>query len=82
MQDFINDGFGWTCRPCRDADALATTNADDHRNDRARFFNEGEAEDRHRATLSAPHLARWRDDTHTTLYCPRCGTEETMNDER
>ncbi len=81
MQHFINEGFGWTCRPCRDADARATPNADDH-HDRARFFNEGEAEDRHHITLATPHLARWRDDTHTTLHCPHCGTEERMNAER
>jgi hypothetical protein len=45
---------------------------------RARFFTEGEAESKEPA-LSTPALARWRDATRRTLYCPRCGIEETVS---
>ena len=38
---------------------------------------QGEAEARE-TNLSTPALARWRDDAHTILYCPRCGVEERL----
>ena len=44
---------------------------------RARFFREGEAEERE-VKLSEPALARWRDDVREVLVCPRCEIEERM----
>ena len=43
----------------------------------ARFFREGESEERE-ARLSARTLARWTDDTRRALRCPRCGVEEEI----
>ncbi|HVF49373.1 MAG TPA: hypothetical protein VNA19_04760 [Pyrinomonadaceae bacterium] len=86
---FINQGYGWTCKRCHaaatatdGAHAAAETN-DARANStdaRARFFHEGEAEERE-PTLSAQALARWRDPSHDTLVCPRCGAEEGMRAE-
>ncbi|HKP73304.1 MAG TPA: hypothetical protein VJT82_10235 [Pyrinomonadaceae bacterium] len=42
---------------------------------RARFFSEGESEERE-PRLSAHALARWRDDSRQVLVCPNCGAEE------
>ena len=72
MEHFTNEGFGWTCRRCEAERARET-----HESPRARFFSEGEAESRD-TQLSAPTLARWRDASHQTLVCPRCGVEETF----
>ena len=72
MEHFRNDGYGWECKRC---------GAEEHgraaAGPRARFFSEGEAEARE-TNLSTPALARWRDDAHTILYCPRCGVEERL----
>lgn len=76
MKHFVNEGFGWTCKRCL---AQERARADSHGSPRARFFSEGESEDRDPA-LSAPALARWRDPAHTTLTCPRCGAEESLSD--
>ena len=73
-QHFVNSGFGWTCKRCREE---VRASDHQHRASLARFFTEGEAEEREPA-LSAPALARWRDASQRTLYCPRCGTEETI----
>ena len=79
MQHFINHGYGWTCRHCStqtdarvvDADARAAAQT------LPRFFTEGEAEERD-PKLSAPALARWRDDSRQALFCPHCGVEEAL----
>ena len=87
---FVNDGYGWACKRClavEDADAqrgasdeigasrgASATTRDDAL---ARFFREGEAEERE-PRLSAHSLARWTDDSHRTLRCPRCGVEEEI----
>ncbi len=75
-EHFINRGYGWLCKHCseRTDDLAHGTNA------RARFFTEGEAEERE-PVLSASSLARWRDDSHSVLVCPHCGTEEGMRAE-
>ncbi len=72
-EHFINRGFGWVCRHCH-----AEENEQEARAGRARFHSEGEAEERE-ARLSTVALARWRDATRRTLYCPRCGVEELLN---
>ena len=75
MEYFINEGFGWLCRRCQQKTARALeTEA------RARFFREGEAEERE-VKLSEPARARWRDDEREVLVCPRCGIEERMKGE-
>jgi hypothetical protein len=76
---FINDGRGWECRRCRDESALE----DDARagepssNTLARFFREGEAEERE-PRLSSVSLARWKDAARRALVCTRCGAEEDL----
>jgi len=72
MRHFTNEGFGWTCRRCNAERARETL----PESPRARFFTEGESEDRD-PKLSAPALARWRDASHETLVCPNCGIEES-----
>jgi Zn ribbon nucleic-acid-binding protein len=75
MEHFFNEGFGWTCRRCH----AETKARESHTDSRARFFTEGEAGDC-ASQLSAPALARWRDDSRQTLVCPRCGIEEYLKD--
>jgi len=85
---FVNEGFGWECRRCRDsgpdapprvglaADAPVPDPAAPGAEPLPRFFREGEAEDRE-ARLSSRALARWRDTPRgRALHCPRCGAEE------
>ncbi len=80
---FINDGRGWECKRCRDEDASAL--ADDAReggpssNTLARFFREGEAEERE-PRLSSASLARWKDASRRALVCTRCGADEELSD--
>ncbi len=74
MQHFINDGYGWTCKACRET---SDASPPDNTNPLPRFFREGEAEDRE-TTLSFPLLARWTDDTCRTLTCPRCNITEEI----
>ncbi|MGI9105261.1 MAG: hypothetical protein ACR2G4_03340 [Pyrinomonadaceae bacterium] len=75
MEHFVNQGYGWTCRHCRKEE----TARGPERSARARFFSEGEAEERE-PKISAASLARWGDETHQTLVCPRCKIEESMSD--
>ena len=75
MKNFVNDGYGWACVRCRaSGDEDASSNA----STLPRFFREGEAEERE-ARLSAHALARWTDETHSALVCPRCGVEEDLS---
>jgi hypothetical protein len=71
---FINDGYGWACRRCRDE---LSTRPQPAAPSLPRFFREGEAEDRE-PRLSSPLLARWKDDAPRTLVCPRCGVAEDL----
>jgi hypothetical protein len=70
---FINLGFGWVCKRC----SAEESHAPDERG-RARFMSEGEAEEKEPA-LSTTALARWRDASHQTLFCPRCSIEEAID---
>jgi hypothetical protein len=72
---FINTAFGWVCKHCRAEEEAAP---DGERVGRARFFHEGESETRE-PRLSTEALARWRDATRRTLFCPRCSIEETIS---
>ena len=71
---FTNDGYGWTCKRCRETGV--SRDASDSL-PLPRFFREGEAEDRD-PRLSSPPLARWKDETRRALTCPRCGAEESI----
>jgi hypothetical protein len=71
---FINEGFGWMCKHCS-AEMGARVSEEVSR---ARFFSEGEAEDKEPA-LSTPALARWTSPTRRALTCPRCGIEEMID---
>jgi hypothetical protein len=73
MEHFRNTGYGWTCKRCSEEHERAAQPGP-----RARFFSEGEAEERD-LKLSTPMLARWRDESHRTLACPRCGIEEALS---
>ena len=79
MEHFVNNGYGWTCRHCQQEETTvrvpATSGA------RARFFSEGEAEERE-PKLSSRALARWRDESHQELVCPKCGVAEQTPQER
>jgi hypothetical protein len=80
---FINDGRGWECKRCRVEGASALRDDADESahssNSLARFFREGEAEEREpRLTSSA--LARWKDDARRALVCPRCNSEEILSE--
>ncbi|MCA1594357.1 MAG: hypothetical protein LC754_17375 [Acidobacteria bacterium] len=72
-QHFINDGYGWACKLCRETNDVRPS----HAGTLSRFFREGEAEERE-PSLSFPLLARWTGDARRTLACPRCGLEEEL----
>lgn len=74
---FVNEGYGWTCKRCREDDRA--TPAAPSSNTLPRFFLEGEAEERD-PRLSSPALARWKTDARRTLVCPRCGVEEDVGE--
>ena len=76
-EHFVNAGFGWACKPCA-AEFEARGDAASRDAPRARFMTEGEAESKD-SELSSLALARWRDAARQTLFCPRCGVEETIN---
>jgi hypothetical protein len=74
IDHFINEGFGWVCKHCS---ANQEARADEH-GARARFFTEGEAEEKE-MRLSTTALARWTSPAHRALFCPRCGIEEVVD---
>ena len=71
LNDFYNDGFGWTCRHCERE--LGQEPGDGH----SRLLREGEAEGKN-PRLSATALAKWADAEQRTLICPRCGITELV----
>jgi hypothetical protein len=80
---FINDGRGWECKRCRAEDARALEEGagegEPSSNTLARFFREGEAEERE-PRLSSASLARWKDASRRALVCTRCGAEEELSE--
>jgi hypothetical protein len=72
LNDFYNDGTGWTCRRC---EAELARNAGPSQHSRA--FREGEAESKS-PELANRSLARWLDKTQMHLICPRCGVVEAV----
>ena len=80
-EHFINEGRGWECRRCRAEVTSLEDDADEgapSSNTLARFFREGEAEERE-PRLSSSTLARWKDDSRSALRCQRCGAEESLS---
>jgi len=75
MEHFINNGYGWTCRRCQREETAARVPTTTTSGARARFFSEGEAEERE-PKLSSHALARWRDESRQELVCPKCGVAE------
>jgi hypothetical protein len=71
---FINEGFGWVCKHCS-AETKTRVNEEETR---ARFFTEGEAEEKE-PRLSTTALARWTNASRRTLTCPRCRIEEVVD---
>lgn len=78
-EHFVNEGFGWECRRCREAEGAAGRGGAESPAAEAdalpRFFREGEAE-AGGARLSTRTLARWADGSRGALRCPVCGVEE------
>ncbi len=78
---FVNEGFGWECRRCREASGREASGRGGAESPAAkaaslpRFFREGEAEEGG-PRLSTPALARWADESRKKLRCPACGVEE------
>ncbi|MFL6285075.1 MAG: hypothetical protein ACJ74Q_18180 [Pyrinomonadaceae bacterium] len=81
MERFINEGCGWECKLCRADDTSALSDGIDEgvpsTHTLARFFREGEAEERE-PRLSSKALARWKDSSRRALVCTRCGAEESL----
>ena len=75
MEHFINNGYGWTCRHCEREETATAARVPAKSDARARFFSEGEAEERE-LKLSVSTLARWRDESRRELICPKCGVVE------
>jgi hypothetical protein len=68
LNSFYNDGFGWVCRHCERPEQEDLY---------SRLMREGEAESK-QPRLSHTALAKWADETHKTLVCPRCGITERI----
>ena len=81
MEHFVNEGRGWECQLClaEDASTLGedAVEGGPSTHTLARFFREGEAEERE-PHLSSRALARWKDSTRRALVCTRCGAEEEL----
>ena len=73
MLHFVNNDYGWTCRHCQ----IEETARVPEKSARARFFSEGEAEERE-PKLSPTSRARWHDESRQELVCPKCGVVEKM----
>jgi len=71
LTHFFNAGFGWVCRKCESELSIA----DDSQH--SRLLREGEAEGKN-PRLSNVALAKWADESRTTLECPRCGVSERV----
>ena len=72
LNDFYNDGTGWTCRHCENELMRKSEPSE-----RSRAFVEGEAESKS-PELANPALAKWMDKTQMQLICPRCGLVEAV----
>jgi len=75
LNDFYNDGFGWICKPCERELKRQNDSSEDKV---SRLMREGEAESK-QPSFSNLALAKWADEAHRTLACPRCGITELVD---
>jgi len=75
LNDFYNDGFGWICKPCEHEFKQLH---DSSENKISRLMSEGESESK-QPSFSNLALAKWADEAHRTLTCPRCGITELVD---
>jgi len=75
LNDFYNEGFGWICRHC---EREFERQNDSSENKVSRLMREGEAESK-QPSFSNLALAKWADEAHRTLTCPRCGITELVD---
>jgi hypothetical protein len=73
LKGFYNEGFGWICRVC-EGELKGQDETDTH----SRLLREGEAESKN-PRLSNSALAKWADNEHRALMCPRCGIRESVD---
>jgi hypothetical protein len=73
LNNFYNAGFGWICRRCERESAPGSESGN-----HSRLLREGEAESK-TPRFSNSALARWADNSRTTLVCPGCGITELAN---
>ncbi len=78
LNDFYNDGFGWICKPCEREFKQLDDSSKDKIDKISRLMREGEAESK-QPSFSNLALAKWADEAHRTLTCPRCGITELVD---
>ncbi len=78
LNDFYNDGFGWICKPCEREFKQLDDSSKDKIGKISRLMREGEAESK-QPSFSNLALAKWADEAHRTLTCPRCGITELVD---
>ncbi len=78
LNDFYNDGFGWICKPCEREFKQLDDSSKDRIDKISRLMREGEAESK-QPSFSNLALAKWADEAHRTLTCPRCGITELVD---
>ncbi len=71
---FLNEGFGWVCKRCQEAEKSAPK-----MKEQSRLLKEGEAESK-QPKFSITSLATWLDSEKSILSCPKCGKRETIED--
>jgi len=65
---FFNLGYGWLCKHCSAEEA--------ERRQRVQSHTSGHNTHRGEHQMSNLALAKWIDEEHHGLTCPRCGIEE------
>ena len=71
IDGFYFAGYGWICKRCQPLPVSVEPG-------RARVHSEGEGEQKE-LHLASPGLAKWRDASRQSVFCPVCGTEEWVN---
>ncbi len=69
---FLNEGFGWVCKRCQEAEKSAPKTKE-----QSRLLKEGEAESK-QPKFSTSSLATWLDREKRILVCPKCGIRENI----
>ena len=66
LKHFSNSGFGWICKICE-----REIETDKKITEHSRLMREGESESK-TPRFSNSALAKWSDENHKILICPRC----------